>query len=81
MGGVGGGGEGLGERCWLQLAQGRIQVFIEEGLQVLGAPHWLLKWALFYLKDAVMGELAHLRARRAPLLGGETPYLLRKAQS
>ena len=64
-----------GER---DVIRGGSRIFIGEGLQMLGAP--------FRRRDVVfrrlsMGEKVAFRARKAPLLAGELPYLLRRASS
>ena len=69
-------------RIAVQLSdRGGSRIFIEEGLQVLGAPFWLLKGCQVSLERTVMVEKAPFRTRRAPLLAGATPHLLRRARS
>ena len=57
------------------------RIFIGEGLQVLEVPFWLLKGCRIYFEGAPMVENAPFPARRAPLLAGGVPYLLRRATS
>ena len=61
--------------------RGGSRIFIAEGLQVLGAPFWLLKGCQIFLEGAVMVRKAPFHARRAPLLTGGGAYLLRRATS
>ena len=60
---------------------GGSRIFIGEGLQVLGVPFWLLEGCRIYFEGAAMVENAPFPARRAPLLAGGVPYLLRRATS
>ena len=53
--------------------RGGSRIFIAEGLQVLGAPFWLLKGCQIFLEGAVMVRKAPFHARRAPLLAGGAP--------
>ena len=57
--------------------RGGSRIFIGEGLQVLGAPFWLLKGCRIYLEGAVMVKKTPFRARSSSLLARGAPYLRR----
>ena len=57
------------------------RIFIGEWLHVPGTPFWLLKGCRTYLEFTVMVRKELIGARRAPVLAGRMPYLLRRATS
>ena len=66
-------------RFAVQLSEwGGSRIFIRERLKVMVVQFWLLNVCQIYEEGAAMVEKAPFPARKAPLLAGGAPYLLRR---